>query len=246
MPARHQLQSQPIVNAFGQAQIRIRQPAPPREQHKPRQPPIPASSSIRAFRALIVTLGHRRNCQLRFFRTVARKILVAVIRKEPCDLHAADREPRRRPASDRRRRQGWWACTPCHLPLRDHCTLVAPRPGCQPPLAHLGRPFNSNPDRTISGRRETIGVTNPRPAARTFEAADATKQQQDHRGTRDMLDVKEEPRQGSKKPTGSLPNGYPSEIRWDVATFLILGTSFALASVAWFLVGLLTGLPLAH
>jgi hypothetical protein len=61
-----------------------------------------------------------------------------------------------------------------------------------------------------------------------------------------MLDVKEEPRQGKKNQPGVLPSGYPSAIRWDVATFLILGTSFALASVAWFLVGLLTGLPVAH
>jgi hypothetical protein len=60
-----------------------------------------------------------------------------------------------------------------------------------------------------------------------------------------MRDLKEERRQGSEKPTGP-PNGYPNGIGWGVATFLILGTSLALASAAWFLVGLLTSLSFAH
>jgi hypothetical protein len=54
-----------------------------------------------------------------------------------------------------------------------------------------------------------------------------------------MYDLKEEPRQGLEKRTKRLPDGYPSGIGWDIATLLILGTSLALASAAWFLVGLL-------
>jgi hypothetical protein len=54
-----------------------------------------------------------------------------------------------------------------------------------------------------------------------------------------MRDRKEEPRQGAEKhrpaPVGSETSGFG----WDVAILLILGTSLALASAAWFLVGLL-------
>jgi hypothetical protein len=54
-----------------------------------------------------------------------------------------------------------------------------------------------------------------------------------------MYDLKEEPRQGPEKRTKALPCDYRSGIGWDVATLMILGSSLALASAAWFLVGLL-------
>jgi hypothetical protein len=53
-----------------------------------------------------------------------------------------------------------------------------------------------------------------------------------------MRDLKGEPREGAEKPQPS-PLGYSGGLGWGVATLLILGTSLALASVAWFLVGLI-------
>jgi hypothetical protein len=53
-----------------------------------------------------------------------------------------------------------------------------------------------------------------------------------------MRDLKKEPRQGAEKPRPG-PLSYSGGLGWDVAVLLILGTSLALASVAWFLVGLL-------
>jgi hypothetical protein len=52
-----------------------------------------------------------------------------------------------------------------------------------------------------------------------------------------MRDLKGEPREGAEKPKPS-PLGYSGGLGWGVASLLILGTSLALASVAWFLVGL--------
>jgi hypothetical protein len=106
---------------------------------------------------------------------VAKKILVeggfAVIRSEPRDLHAVDRQPlaststlvldlRCSRCPDRRRHQGWWACSPWHLLLREdrgeqpfgasQRGPATPLPSAHP-LAQLGRPFNSNAARTNVG-----------------------------------------------------------------------------------------------
>jgi hypothetical protein len=53
-----------------------------------------------------------------------------------------------------------------------------------------------------------------------------------------MRDLKGEPREGAEKPKPS-PLGYSGGPGWVVASLLIVGTSLALASVAWFLVGLI-------
>jgi hypothetical protein len=60
-----------------------------------------------------------------------------------------------------------------------------------------------------------------------------------------MRDSNEEPRQVPEKRTKGPLDGYPSGMGSDVAILLILGTSLALASAAWFVVGLLmnTQLP---
>jgi hypothetical protein len=53
-----------------------------------------------------------------------------------------------------------------------------------------------------------------------------------------MRDLKGEPGEGAEKPKPS-PLGYSGGPGWVVASLLIVGTSLALASVAWFLVGLI-------
>jgi hypothetical protein len=86
-------------------------------------------------------------------------------------------------------------------------------------------------------------VTNRRLAARTFQSVDATKQLRESQGHRSMRDRKGDSRQGPGKRTKGPFDGYSRGMGWDVAILLILGISLALASAAWFLVGLLLNAP---
>jgi hypothetical protein len=54
-----------------------------------------------------------------------------------------------------------------------------------------------------------------------------------------MHDIKGDSRPGPEKRTKGPFDGYSRSMGWDVAILLVLGISLALASVAWFLVGLL-------
>jgi hypothetical protein len=56
-------------------------------------------------------------------------------------------------------------------------------------------------------------------------------------GHRIMRELKGIPRQGPEKRTRSPFDGYSSRMGWDVAILLIFGTSLALATLAWLLVG---------
>jgi hypothetical protein len=54
-----------------------------------------------------------------------------------------------------------------------------------------------------------------------------------------MRDLEKEQRQGAKNPRPGPVGSDSGGFGWDVAFLLILGTSLALASAAWLLVGLL-------
>jgi hypothetical protein len=69
---------------------------------------------------------------------------------------------------------------------------------------------------------------------RTGEAYWQFRERERHRNMRDLKGI---PRQGPKKRTRSPFDGYSSGMGWDVAILLILGTSLALATLAWLLVG---------
>jgi hypothetical protein len=74
MPARRRLRLPSIASAVGQAQIRKRLLAPPRQQYRARQSPLPASRRIGDLRALIVTSGRATELPAAIFPDCGEKV----------------------------------------------------------------------------------------------------------------------------------------------------------------------------